>query len=318
MTSSSDTSARSDRIVVAGLPRSGTTYVGKILEQHADIHMVLEPLNDEFGLRSVTGKFPFVGEDGSEMDVRSAKLLAQMVDLRGGWKRTIDREPRKVFGRRTAKTLIGSRTSLRWRRDRLLEIAGHRRIQCYKDPFATFALGYLAETYAIRSVCMVRHPGGYFSSFDAQPWTHSISALMNATAMRDELGAGIPESLWSDAETDKISYCALTWRLMSNMVAKLDTERVLIVRHEDLARDVASCSIDIAEHLGLAFTDPMRDYVERTSTGTAVAPERLKVRSFVRNSRQVADHWRSSIDPFVEARLQELVADSLYELYGEW
>ena len=45
---------RTDRIVIAGLPRSGTTYVGKILDEDPDIRMIIEPLNEEFGLRSVT------------------------------------------------------------------------------------------------------------------------------------------------------------------------------------------------------------------------------------------------------------------------
>jgi len=320
MTGASSTQVRTDRIVVAGLPRSGTTYVGKILEQHPDIRMVLEPLNAEFGLRAVEGRFPYVSESDFSASGDAAALLDQMVDLRGGWRRLRqNRGGDRSLVRKVAKVAIGSKTSLDWRLDRLAESAGKPRakVQCLKDPFATFALPYLGAAHGIRSICMVRHPGAYYNSFATQPWDFGTKRLLNGGGLRRDFGEGIDDELWNAANEDKRAYCAVMWKLMSRSLAETPSE-VLTVRHEDLSRDVVTNTERICEHMGLEIVPSMRDYIEVTSGGTSVASEYLQVRSFVRDSKALVDHWRESIDPADAQRLREIVGDDLSRFYEDW
>jgi hypothetical protein len=315
-----DSALRTDRIVVAGLPRSGTTYVGNILAQHPDVRMVLEPLNEEFGLRVVSGQFPYVsGEDPASIE--SARVLSQMVELRGGWRRlAMSRGNSRSRAEKTAKVLFGSRTNWNWRIDASMERVGMQGtpIQCFKDPFATFSLEHLARQHGIRSVCMVRHPGAYYQSFITQPWDFGIGRLMNVPGIRRDFGSDIDDQTWRAADSDKLTYCAVLWRMMSRMLAQISTDSVLVVRHEDLSADVSSVMERVAAHFGLSTTSDMSEYIESTSSGSAVAPEYLKVHSFVRDSKALAEHWRTAIDFDDESRLAELVGPDLHRFYQKW
>ncbi|MFT7473536.1 MAG: hypothetical protein ACI81L_000451 [Verrucomicrobiales bacterium] len=315
-----DSALRTDRIVVAGLPRSGTTYVGNILAHHPDVRMVLEPLNEEFGLRAVSGQFPYVS-GGDPASIESAKVLSQMVELRGGWRRfAMSRGQNRTWAQKTGKVLVGSRTSRDWRSDALFERVGRPRapVQCFKDPFATFALEHLARRHGVRSICIVRHPAAYYQSFVMQPWDFGIGRFINASAMRRDFGIDIEDETWRTAETDKLAYCAVLWRMMSQMVARTSTDSVMVVRFEDLAADIHATIDEVSSHFGLSMTQEMADYIEYTSSGSVIAPERLKVHSFVRDSHAVAEHWRTSIDADDEARLMALIGPDLHQFYGEW
>ena len=311
---------RTDRIVIAGLPRSGTTYIGKILDAHPDIRMVLEPLNEEFGLRSVDGQFPYVGQGSGPDRDAAAQLLDDVVELRGGWRRLrMSRGNDQSAVRKAAKVLVGSRTSLDWRADHLSEAVGRPRvgIQCIKDPFATFSLDYLWEQHQIRSMCMVRHPGAYYQSFIAQPWEFGIGRLPQRDALRRDFGETVSDDLWKKAFDDKLAYCAVLWKLMANY-ANSTREIVKIVRHEDLAADVVAHSEAICEYFGFEFRPEMREFVESTISGSSVAPEHLKVRSFVRDTSKVADHWRSVISGPDETRLRDAIGEDLELFYEGW
>lgn len=310
---------RTDRIVIAGLPRSGTTYVGKILDLHPDVRMVLEPMNEEFGLRAVPGQFPYVGDGSSREGQQAAALLAQMVELRGGWTRfRMSRGKARNPLQKAAKVLVGSRTSWDWRLDALGEAVGRPRVpvQLFKDPFVTFSLDHLANHHHLRSVCLVRHPGAYYYSFSTQPWEHGSDRIPSIEELRDDLG-GIEDALWTAARSDKLAYCALLWKLMARYISRCPS-LVMPVRHEDLSADVETEMARICEHFELEFTASMKEFVQSSSTGSKVAPEYLQVRSFDRDSSKVADYWRGKLSSADETRLQEAVGEDLTAFYDQW
>ena len=311
---------RTDRIVIAGLPRSGTTYVGKILDAHPDIRMVLEPLNEEFGLRAVDGQFPYVGERGGPDRDAAARLLDDVVALRGGWRRFVmSRGANRSLPRKALKVAFGSRVSWDWRIDAAAESMGKARVpvQCIKDPFATFSLDYLWASHGVRSLCMVRHPGAYFHSFVTQPWNFGIGRLSRAQSLRADFGQTIPTDLWVEAHSDRLAYCAVLWKLMAQYV-HTHRDTIKVVRHEDFAADVRGQVEEICDYFALTIAPSMERYIESTTSGSDVAPEYLRVHSFVRDSARVADHWRSAIDPSDEAVLRDAIGDDLRLLYGEW
>ncbi len=302
---------------ISGLPRSGTTYVGTILDQDPSIVMFNEPLNDEFGLRRVTHKYPYVSGGADLASSSSAEWLDAVLNLRGGWRRFAF-SPDRSRSSHAAKIMLGSRVSWRWRLSRLQRLTTHAGPRvCIKDPFATFALDHLARQSSIRSVCMVRHPAAYYLSFRTQRWRIGMHQLANEDALRLAYGEGIDDRTWKAAAHDQLVYCGLLWKMMARAITDSPME-VLSVRHEDLSLDADHVMDHVTGHLGLDYSAPMREFVERTTHGSAVAPQYQQFRQFNRNSASLVDYWRGAIDIAEQSRLRSLVADDLERFYAEW
>lgn len=303
---------------ISGLPRSGTTYVGTILDQDPSIVTFNEPLNDEFGLRRVTHKFPYIADGADDAQThRSTQWLDAVLNLRGGWRR-FALSPDRSRSSHAAKILFGSRVSWRWRFARLQQLTprtAHR--LCIKDPFATFALGHLARERAIPSVCMIRHPAAYYLSFRTQRWRIGMHQLANEHQLRSAYGDGIGDRLWNAAAHDHLVYCGLLWKMMARAISEAPSA-VLPVLHEDLSRGADAVLGEITSHLGLAYSAPMRTFVARTTQGIAVAPQYQRVRQFDRDSASLVDYWRGVLDTNEQHRLRGIVGDDLERFYTRW
>lgn len=72
-------------VVVCGLARSGTTYVGKALSRAQSVHLINEPLNKDFGVTGVPRWYPYADEDDRNNSAETKKLIRDIIDLRAGW-----------------------------------------------------------------------------------------------------------------------------------------------------------------------------------------------------------------------------------------
>jgi sulfotransferase family protein len=245
-------------ILVTGAHRSGTTWVGKMLALAPGVAYIHEP----FSPRTAAGLSPagfdryftvVTGEnerryrDGLERTIRFRYGLgAQLRSLRG-----------VVDVARTGRDLV------RVGRARLT-----RARPLVKDPIALLSAEWLAATFEMDVVVLIRHPAAFAASLKRLGWKHSFDTFIQEGRVPEVLRpyeAEIREQAERPGEI--LAQAALLWRVLYNAV---DGYRVRhpdwsFVRHEDASADPVATFERLYERLGLDLTQDARDAIARAS-----------------------------------------------------
>lgn len=304
-------------ILVTGAPRSGTTWVGRMLALCPALNYVHEPFNPaaEAGNRGCNLRlkdyFTYITEDNESRYYRPVKrILEGRYDL-----------GHALLG---ARSLSGVVASLReWRR-----FVAHRRAggaTLIKDPIALLSAGWLARRFDIRCVVMIRHPAAFVASMKRLDWASHPEkwALSQELLMRDYLrpfAADIEEL--QTGEHDLIERASLAWKLHNFVVLqyKMQYKDWIFLRHEDISNDPAASFQKLYEKLGLVFSESVRRAIDEHSN--ASNPERAteNERTIRLNSRANISAWKDRLSAEEVQRIKAYVEDVAREFYSdsEW
>ena len=121
-----------DVVLVTGTPRSGTTVVGDMLAKAKGAQYLYEPLNRWVGVKHLDHDFPVPGS--AEFDpTQLSELLERIGRVDLSLKPGVF--PHDTGWRRVGKRVVGSRTTMSYRRCR---VDPTLRTVIWKDPFALF------------------------------------------------------------------------------------------------------------------------------------------------------------------------------------
>lgn len=304
-------------LLVTGTPRSGTTWVGRMLTASGAYHYLYEPFNPNAGVgRDVCDVaferyFTYICADNES---RYLGPMRDMVESRyRTWRGVADaRTPRDL------KTV--------WNRHR--EFAGYRRDRIpplIKDPIALVSAGWMADRLDVDVVLMVRHPAAYAASMRRMGWGFSPRnwALSQPELMRDLLEPFRAElDQLETAAGDLIDQAALGWKVL-NHVALAYRERHpdwLLVRHEDLSADPVAGFRTLYGQLGLPFDQRVESTVEEHSSETNPDLADGNVNTIRLNSRKNVGSWRTRLTAEEVARVRACVEPVSQRLYpdAEW
>lgn len=302
-------------IVVCGLHRSGTTYVGEILRQ-AGVVVVHEPLNERYGMADVPIAYPFVEQEEGVF----ASLLDDAVNFSRPWGKNLTWISVKGL-KRLVYSLTGGRSGLRWSALRVLKRLGFQNgMICLKDPFMSLATPYLVRKFGIPIVCMVRHPAAIHYSTNKQSWRFNVENLLRQPELIARYGADIPTRHWDVARENSAASIALLWKFMIRINSALqDADRhLLMVTHEELCLQPQQVSTKICDHFGIPFIEKLELFVSQNSEGGSAEAAKGKIHDFKRDSRALVEVWRSRIEKNDEVIMREIVADEVVRFYGKW
>lgn len=302
-------------MVISGLHRSGTTFVGDIL-RHAGVSIVHEPLNEDFGMSDVPMAYPFVE---SRSDACS-QLLDDAINLSRPWnKDTTYIQARGIH--RWIYALSGGRSGLRWGWLRFRTKFGIAPTHlCLKDPFMSLATPYLVKYHGVNVVCMVRHPAAIHYSTEKQNWRFDVDNLLNQPELIARYGADIPRWHWNLAHEHAAASIALLWKLMMriNVALAQENKRLLMIRHEELCIKPQETARSICKHFGIPYTPALKQFVFEHSEGDRAEARDGITHDFRRNSRALVNVWRGRISGEDEAMMREIVGEEVDRYYGKW
>jgi hypothetical protein len=253
-------------IVVTGMARSGTSWVGKILQASGELTYINEPLNPNHppgrspGVlnASVDGHYQYIGERNED------GWLAAFDDTlhlryRVGAELRRNRSPYDLarMARYATSFLTGR---LRGRRALL------------DDPYALLAAEWLANRFGCRVVVIVRDPAAMVASFKRLGWTSHLDELLGQPAlMRDWLEPFRREMETVAASGDVLDRVALVWRLLYLVATEYERRcpAVQIVRYEDLVTDPVPSFAGLYATVGLDFDERVEAEVVRSTSGSA-------------------------------------------------
>lgn len=297
-------------ILITGVHRSGTSWVGRMLAAGGQAALINEPFNRSHPtgvMRApVRSLYAYVcDENETEYLVPMRETLAYRYHY---WAQ---------FTSHPAKDLPrAARDAIGFLRGRLA-----RRRPLVKDPFAVLSIPWFAERLHCQVVVVVRHPLAFASSLKRLGWSFDFGDLLGQPLLMKRLLSSFRGELerMQSEPGDVISQASLLWRVIYATVARYRATdpQLTVVRHEDLSLHPLQGFRQLYAGLGLTFSPPAERAVARSSREGN--PTELPARDphAVRlNSRANLENWKhrlsgEEIDRVLEATQD--VASLFYE-----
>ena len=245
-------------ILVTGAHRSGTTWVGKMLALAPSVAYIHEP----FSPRTAAGLSP-AGFDRyftvvtSENEARYRPGLEQTIRFRYG----LGAQLRSLRGGRDLARI--PRDLVRVERARL---SGARPL--VKDPIALLSAEWLAETFEMDVVVLIRHPAAFAASLKRLGWKHSFANFIQEGRV-PEVVRPYEAEIRQQAERpgEILAQAVLLWRLLYNAVDGYRERHPdwAFVRHEDASAEPVATFERLYAQLGLDLTPAAKEAIARAS-----------------------------------------------------
>ena len=308
-------------ILVFGLPRSGTTWAGKIFDSHPDTLYRHEP--DSW---SSLGPLPLVtnASEAAQQAGRIDEFVAGLPERREtkvagsapvfpkhylsrakfGWLRL------GVAGARAVSRLRGECAVPRAvRRKHLDQVA-----VVWKSIESVGRLGLLAEALpAARGILLVRHPCGFVASILRGERTRRFTSGTPASEdygvlealLGSEVGHRYDLSLAYLRTLTPEERLAWRWVLFNEvaMTAVAGNGRFLTVRYEDLCRDPMATTEGMFRQTGLALHPQTESFLAQSTRS-----DRGGYFSVYKDSQRAAEQWQRELAPEAIERVQAVVA----------
>ncbi len=264
-------------ILITGLPRSGTSWVGKMLQASGEVVYVNEPLNPSRppgrspGVlnASVSHAFQYICADNEAPWLRAYRDTTRLryhtlAELRAN--RALPDLARLAKNLRafTAGRLRGRRALL-------------------DDPYAVLSAAWFARRLGAVTVVLVREPVSWAGSWRKLGWTTYFHELLEQPLLlRDALGERAEELRRLVGSQDELAKNATLWRVTYEAVDAMRRESdaaadgpgsLRVVRYEDLAGDPERAFGELYRACGLSWNEAARRTV-RSATQAGTAPTR--------------------------------------------
>ncbi|NQT03030.1 MAG: sulfotransferase [Planctomycetes bacterium] len=297
-------------ILVTGSHRSGTTWVGRTIAASRSVGYIHEPFNIKHRLGICSADFPywFTYISGTNETAYRQHLLNTL-------------QFRYRLGEEI-KTIRNAGDFLRLLRDlsHFLQcsVLGVRPL--LKDPIAIFSAEWLASTFRMEVIIMVRHPAAFASSLKRLDFNHPFSHfLIQRQLMQDylcEFESEIAE--YAKKEHCIIDQACLLWRLIHHVILmyRKKHKEWLFIRHEDLSRNPVEGFKCIFNKLRIPFTENIRIAIEK-STNSFNPSEIAKPNDIRCNSKANIYNWKKRLTQSEISKIRKQVEHISSAFYSD-
>jgi hypothetical protein len=315
MDQSQRTPAPAGGVLVTGLPRSGTSWVGKMLEASGELVYVNEPLNPQHppgrspGVLNahVTHRFQYI--DAAD-DAQWRQAFSDTLGLRYRLGPEL-RQNHSAYDLGRMAKYATSFTLGRLRRRRAL----------LDDPYALFSTGWLVQEMGCAAVVLVRDPVAFVGSWRALDWQIHFHELLEQPALvRDHLAPYAERMRGLVGSPDWLARSCLLWEATYDVVDRAfrSVPGVHLVSYESLVRDPMTRFADLYGSLGLTWSDGAAGRIRAATSeqpGAAQGAMRWSLRGGLSRTAYrpmgqgtALSTYRSRLTPEEIARVRELTA----------
>jgi len=298
-------------ILVTGIPRSGTSWVGRMISQAPYVRYVHEPFNISGNLchcgMSFRYWFQYISPENSHKFSEHLHHTIFPAYHRIGFFNTI--------------TEIANTKRIRPLTNYLRTYLSHRVI--VKDPIAVFSAETLANMFDMDVIVLIRHPAAIVSSYKSLNWTHPFSHFLSQPDLMEEHLSPFRDEIneFVINQYDIVDQIALLWKLVHHMIIKYQRTKPswIFVRYKDLALEPLDGYQKIFQKLGLKFSEHIRDRIQAHSllkeTLSDDDPYAIK-----QNPYQVIYKWKKTLTPDEINRIQKRVEEisAVFFSDNEW
>ena len=301
-------------LLITGSPRSGTTWVGRMLAPSSQLYYIHEPFNPDYppgcGICNVRFNHhqTYITEDNEK---KYYKPIKRMIEGRDNFLASIlaSRSLNDV-----KKELSQKKQFWEYRRKHMQPLI--------KDPIALMSAGWLGRRFDINVIVMIRHPAAFVASMRRLNWGFDPSrwALSQPLLLRDFLSPFEDElKILRDSKTDIIDQTALMWKVMYFVVLKYKKEYPdwIYLKHEDISRDPQVQFDVLFRKLGLNFTNELHERILEYSNESNPSHSRGAEKLIKLNSKKTVSNWKNVLSAQEINRIKEIVKEVSKFFYSD-
>lgn len=266
-------------LLVTGVPRSGTTWLGRMISASKYYFYVHEFMNPVclFQKSRFFHKFHYLDESNIH---EYEPIIERLMHL------TYQSEMEKNPLKHMAKEMIRTYFSLKKR------ALGYPQ-PLLKEPNACFSSDFLARRYGLRVIVLVRHPAGVVTSFKRMGWPSDLDSILKQKALVHRYFS----KLSLEDNQDLVEEISWLWRMVMDVLTKFleKNKDWILVRHEDICRNPLKEFEKIFEKLNIPFTKRIKNKVFSSTRGETVIPESRDPFHFKRNSQKLTSAWKDRL-----------------------
>nr|WP_082535531.1 sulfotransferase [Nonomuraea pusilla] len=246
-------------VLVTGLPRSGTSWTGRMLAAGGGLVYVNEPLNPQHPpgrcpgvlAAQVTHRFQYICDDNADQWLPAFR---DTVALRYRW----GAELRANHSPYDLARLVRYGTAFA-----LGRLRGRRAL--LDDPFAVLSAGWFASRLGCTVIALVRDPVAFAASWLRLGWTVRLRDLLDQPLLvRDHPDLLRLRPLLRSA--DDLAKTAALWRAARTVLDR--TPGILVTSYDELAADPLPGFRRLYAHAGLPWTAAAERRITRACTAT--------------------------------------------------
>ncbi len=301
-------------ILVTGMPRSGTTFVGKALTFSPEVAYLWEPFNSRFR-RGVRQHYPYVGRSSNHDKV---SFYARLIEDTAAFRNLKPCCTKYLFKPGQLRLLSG--IDREWEQVRSANAVEEKPFSVFKDPIAIFLSEIMITRFDFKIVFVVRHPAALYAAWERLGWLHDFRPwIEQPDFVADHFGefAGMIDS----CPRDILSYTALQWLVSYSYMEKIKLqypENVMVVRHEDLCVNAKKGFAEIFRFAGIGFTNEIASRLADITEGSGVNQVSRNFSQLEkRDSVKLSVKWKDQVSREQLERIMEITALLSEQLYPE-
>jgi len=291
-------------ILVIGSPRSGSTWVGKVISTNKKVDSIVEPFNlnriKRFKRVQLNHWFLKINSNSSDSDkTKVQQLVGYYINFKLSsfvfhcFETYENHSFLQSFKRRLKKSL--------------------RPVKMFKDPIALFSIPWLAKEFDMLPIVIIRHPAAFALSIKEKNWWFDFDNLLNQPNFFEGELAHLEEEVIayknSENKEDIITNAALLWKVIYTQVTHYQKiyPQWLYVKHEALSLNPLVEFQNIFDYIGLELNSKTIDYIKKSTQ----SKEELK---HARNSKANAYKWK---DKLTAEEIEKVlsITQPIYELF---
>ena len=188
-----------------------------------------------------------------------------------------------------------------------------------KDPIALLSAEWLAQSFGMQVVVLIRHPAAFAASLKRLGWEHSFATFFDEGRLPEVLRpyeAEIREQAERPGEI--LAQAALLWRLLYHAVAGYGDRHPdwVFLRHEDASLEPRETFERLYGQLGLELTDEARRKIQRATAPDNPA-ELSSAHAVELDSAASLGRWREQLTAEEIETLRERTADVWPRFYSD-
>ena len=270
-------------ILVTGMSRSGTTWIGETLSLASGIKYIYEPFNPGVSVRFLRyfRKHP----------LGITNMFTHINDKNEG-------EIYKKLARLMGSSPMTSRPLL-------------------KDPIAAFASAWLTDNFDTKVVVTIRHPAGIAASRLRLGWKFDFKQILKQESLmsgplssyRNEL----EDYVGSRRHDDNVSDSAWLWKIVYSFLLREAAKRGewVVSRHEEFCHNPVENFSKLYKQLNLLLTDEILEGIrsQTQSDDDNNLKQIAKQHNHTRNSRTIPEAWKTILNKEQIERVRNITGD---------
>ena len=300
-------------LFVTGVPRSGTTFLGKILSLPRAVDYLHEPFNPVWGMQGIDRQYLYVRKDDPSAQ-RYRDLIDNLFTYNFTYK--VGGSTREKQWKQKVRQVVGSRRAWSLYRAKLNPF---HTTMIIKDPIGCLLTEYLAQTYDIKPVIIIRHPLAVVASALRLNLSIDLAPLRQQRALIEDYFADEAVFLNMHRLT-LVENTAALWRAL-NKVLLIQSRRHpdwKLVTHEALAQNPIQQFQILYEDLGLPWSSSVHTQIQKlTGQNNPVDVPSSRFQALKRNSGGLFRHSFERLPQADRETVLRITEDIALQFYPE-